>query len=237
MGLSQSNQRLPGGILLDTNLLVYYQLPIQVAVEEQDKILSKIVTLIIDNIDKCGPLIIFDTLFDEMKNALRDKLIEKGISKRTKMESASKLIDDFRIFLENFSSMGLAVYIEEGGLLYRKAHWIYKKIKRISNKCVERIPKKVLDRMTRDSILLAVADSLGATLVTRDVFLHKVSVCLYSQSNIKYSSILIYLESNKKEIYIELCTRLERSCIINSIQEAANDLGWRVNIMEICSSV
>ena len=101
MGPPRGAPRATGGILLDTNILVYYQLPSQVAVDEQDKIISRIASSIIDNLDECGPLIVVDALIDEMKNALRDKLIERGISREAKTKSASKLVEDFREILES----------------------------------------------------------------------------------------------------------------------------------------
>ena len=220
------------GIILDTNLLAYYQLPSHVITEEHEEILSTLVSSIIDeHLNECGPLIVVDMLVDEIKNALRDKLIEKGVSRDAKIKSASRLIEDFREFLERLSQLGLVRYPEESGGLYRSAHWVYESIKK---NCPDIIPKKRISSMKRDSMLVALAESYNAILVTRDIYLYKAITCLHARSHRRYYAILIYINKNIKYFIVDYCGVFEQHCILELIRDVVVNKGWYVEVNKNC---
>ncbi len=206
---------------MNTNLLVYYQLPSQIAIEEQDKILSRFTSLIIDNLHECGPLIVVEVQIDELKNALRDKLIERGVSREIKIESASRMVEDFEDLLKSLAQSNIAIYTKEDGELYRKAHGIYKKIEK---ECREKV--KARRRMQRDSMLIAVVGLYRAILVTRDQDLYRAVECLHLQSSKEYSSILIHVDQNRKSITITSCTKTTSSCIPKFMEKHLTNYPW-----------
>ena len=130
----------------------------------------------------------------------------------------------------SLSQAGLALYPEEDRELYRRAHWVYENIK---NNCPERIPKKTLDRMTRDSMFIALAGRFNAILVTRDWFLYSAIVCLRSQGSREYSSVWIYVNPSRRMVDVRICAA-EPSCILERVEEAASALGWSVNTGKDC---
>ena len=210
---------------MNTNLLVYYQLPSQIAVEEHDKILSSFTSSIIDDLGECGPLIVVEAQIDEIRNALRDKLIERGVSREAKIKSASRLVKDFEELLERLSQIHTVLYLEEDSELYRKAHGVYQRIKR---DCHRKIKSR--KSMQRDSMLIAVAGLYDAILVTRDKNLYKAVECLHSRGSKEYSSIWIHVDSSRKTITVLSCTRIEPPCILMRINRILVDLNmnWQI---------
>lgn len=224
MGGSRDHGR-PTGFLLNSNVLVYYKLPSPVAVGLGDRLVASIASKLLDNVERCGPLIAVEAQIDELKNALRDKMIEKGISQRAKVESASRMVRDFEEFLRSLSEAGLAVYVEEDSDLYRLAHSVYQRIHR---ECREAIGQR--KGMQRDSLLIAVSGRSQAILVTRDHALHKAVKCLRSKGLREYASLLLRVEPERRAVRAEYCADAEPRCILELIKEAVESLGASLEV-------
>lgn len=215
----------PTAFLLNSNVLVYYKLPSSIAVGLSDKIVASIASKLIDSVGICGPLVTVEMQIDELRNALRDKMIERGISQRAKVMSASRIVRDFEEFLRSISEAGLAVYIEEDSNLYRLAHRVYQ---RINRECKEIVGRR--KSMQRDSLLIAVSGRHQAILITRDYILYKVIECLRSKGLREYTSLLLRIEPEKRVVRAEYCADAEPSCIIDLIKDAVESVGVSLEV-------
>ena len=221
MGPPQGPRR--RGLLLDTNILVYYQLPAGVAAGEGDRVLARLATSIVDGLGECGPLVVTEVLVDELRNALRDRLVAAGVSRAAKVRSALRLVEDFRLLLESLARAGLASRVEEDDELYREAHWA---LERARTHCRGRLEARRLRSLGRDALHVAAARRLGAVLVTRDHNLYDAMACLHATGHGLVDAVLVRVEEERRTLAIEACPPPPPSCLLDRARAAAEEHGW-----------